>query len=64
MKGIILIKDQTQGKDFFEIDLSTLEKNGQSIEELFEMIISESRKAEGGLSWVELKKHIQGRPKV
>jgi hypothetical protein len=59
MKGIIQIKDETQERNFLEIDLSTLEKNDQRIEDLFEMIISESRKAEGGLSWVELKKYIQ-----
>lgn len=63
MKGVLLIKDQIQGRNFVEIDLNTVEKTGQSIEELFEMIIAESGKDEEGLTWAELKKHIKERVK-
>ncbi len=59
MKGITFIKDETHNKRFVQIDIEQLEKYHDAIEDLLDMIIAESRKDDGEMSWEEVKKQLK-----
>ena len=56
MKGITLIKDETHNKRFVQIDVDTLQKFEERVEDLLDAIIAESRKDEKIVSWEAVKK--------
>jgi len=59
MKGITFIKDETHNKRLVQIDLDTLEKYEEKMEDLFDVIIAESRKDEENVSWEKVKKQLK-----
>ncbi|HTA84173.1 MAG TPA: hypothetical protein VK783_14610 [Bacteroidia bacterium] len=59
MKGITFIKDETHNKRLVQIDLNTLEKYEEKMEDLFDVIIAESRKDEESVSWEKVKKQLK-----
>jgi hypothetical protein len=63
MEGTIFIKDQIYHERFLEIDVDKLEKNEERIEDIFDMIIKESRKDDEGVSWGDIKKHLRKKAK-
>jgi hypothetical protein len=64
MTGITFITDETHNKRFVQIDLDTLEKYEERLEDLFDAIIAESRKDEESISWEEIKKNLKKKGKI
>ena len=63
MKGITLIKDETHNKRFVQIDMDTLQKFEERIEDLLDVIIAESRRNEESASWEQVKKELRKKGK-
>ena len=64
MKGITIIKDETRNKRFVQIDMDTLEKYEEHIEDLLDIIIVEARKDEESISWEDLQKRLRKKKKL
>jgi hypothetical protein len=64
MKGVSYITDNKNRKTAVVIDLKTLEKFDDQIEDLFDVIIAESRKDEPTVSWEQVKKNLQKKGKL
>ncbi|MBS1558413.1 MAG: hypothetical protein JST69_06760 [Bacteroidetes bacterium] len=64
MKGVNYITDERSRKKAVVIDLKTLEKFDEQIEDLFDSIIAESRRDEPSVAWEEIKKRLKKRNKI
>jgi len=64
MKGVTFIKDETHNRRFVQIDLDQLEKYQNRIEDLLDVIIAESRKDDGEVSWNDVKKQLEAAGKL
>lgn len=64
MKGVSFITDETHKKRYVQIDLEALEKHQDKVEDLFDVIIAESRKDEGEISWEEVKAKLRSSNKL
>jgi hypothetical protein len=64
MKGISYITDSKNRKKAVVIDLKTIEKYDENIEDLFDVILAESRKDEPLISWDEVKKKLHRKGKI
>ena len=61
MKGVRYITDSKNRKKSVVIDLKTIEKYDENIEDLFDVIIAESRKDESSVSWDDVKKKLKSK---
>jgi len=59
MKGVSYITDEKNHKKAVVIDFKTLEKYDDNIEDLFDIIIAESRADEESIPWEEVKKQLR-----
>ena len=59
MKGLTFITDETSKKRFAQVDLSALSKHEEVIEDLIDIIISESRKSEEKIPIEEVKRQLK-----
>jgi hypothetical protein len=59
MKGIHYITDESNQKKAVVIELSTLQRNPQQVEDLLDVLLAESRKNEPKLDWEEVKQKLQ-----
>ncbi len=59
MKGVTIIKDETHNKRFVQIDLDELENHQNELEDMLDIIISESRKDDEEVSWESLKNQLK-----
>jgi hypothetical protein len=64
MKGVRYITDSKNRKKSVVIDLKTIEKYDENIEDLFDVIIAESRKDEPSVSITEVKKKLKNKGKL
>ena len=64
MKGVSYITDEKSRKKAVVIDLKTLEKYDEQIEDLFDVIIAESRVDEPTVNWDDLKKRLKKKGKL
>jgi hypothetical protein len=64
MKGVSYITDEHSRKKAVVIDLKTLEKFDEQIEDLFDLIIAESRQHEPTSSWEDVKKRLKKKGKL
>jgi hypothetical protein len=64
MKGVRYITDSKNRKKSVVIDLKTIEKYEENIEDLFDVIIAESRKDEPSVAWEEVKKKLKNKGKL
>lgn len=64
MKGISYITDEKSRKKAVVIDLKTLEKYDNQIEDLLDSIIAESRAEEPTVSWTTVKKRLKKKGKL
>ena len=64
MKGVRYITDSKNRKKSVVIDLKTIEKYDENIEDLFDVIIAESRKDEPSVSWGSVKKKLKSKGKL
>ena len=58
MKGVTYITNKKNQKTAVVIDLKTLKKYDEQLEDLFDMIIAESRAEEPSVSWDTVKKNL------
>jgi len=56
MKGVSFVTNQKNEKIAVQIDLKTLQKNQDAIEDFLDIIIAESRKDDEEVSWEDAKK--------
>ncbi len=64
MKGVIIMTEEKSGRRIAQLDLSLLSKNTKELEELFDVLISESRKDEKDFSWSAIKKDLKKKHKL
>ena len=64
MKGINYITDSKSRKKAVIIDLKTLKEYDDQLEDLFDVIIAESRKDEPSITWEGLKKRLRKKGKL
>jgi hypothetical protein len=64
MKGINFITNDKSQKIAVQIDLKTLESYGDGFEDLFDVIIAESRKDEPKRSWEDVKASLKKKGKL
>jgi hypothetical protein len=64
MKGVSYITDGKSQKKAVVIDLKTLARYDEQIEDLFDAIIAESRRDEPSVSWEEVKKRLKKKGKL
>ena len=64
MKGINFITDDKNKKIAVQIDLKTLEKYEQQVEDLLDVIIAESRQDEESIPWEEAVKSLKKKGKL
>jgi hypothetical protein len=64
MKGVSYITDEKSRKKAVVIEMKTLEKFDEQIEDLFDAIIAEARRDEPSVSWEILKKRLKKKGKL
>jgi len=64
MKGISYITDDKNNRTAVVIDIKTLEKYEQHIEDLLDVIIAESRRDEESISWEKAVKSLKKKGKL
>jgi len=64
MKGVNYITDSKNRKTSVVIDLKIFQKLDEQIEDLFDVIIAESREKEPSSSWEDVKKRLKKRGKL
>ena len=55
MKGVSFVTDSNDRRTAVIIDLKTIEKHQQDVEDLLDVVIAETRKDEPKRSWEEVK---------
>jgi hypothetical protein len=61
MKGVRYITDDRDRRKAVVIDIATIEKHPDQVEDLIDVIIAESRKKESKRDWKDVKKEILGK---
>lgn len=64
MKGITFIKDETNNKRYVQIDLDEIIKLEEEWEDLFDVIIAESRKDEPSIPFEEVLEELRKEGKL
>ncbi|MFM7487679.1 MAG: hypothetical protein ACKO13_12275 [Cytophagales bacterium] len=64
MKGVNFITDEKSRKKAVVIDLKTLQRFDEQIEDLLDAIIAESRRDEPTISWETVKKNLRKKGKL
>ncbi len=59
MKGVSFITDDKNRKKAIIIELKTIEHHQEEIEDMFDVIVAESRKDEPKRSWDDVKKSLK-----
>ena len=58
MKGITFITDETHKKRLVQIELDTIEKYEERLEDLFDIILAEARKDEEKIPLAEVRRQL------
>lgn len=64
MKGVSYITNNKNQKTAVVIDLKTLKKYEEQLEDLFDVVIAESRAEEPSVSWETVKKNLKKKGKL
>lgn len=64
MKGVSYITNKKNQKTAVIIDLKTLKKYEEQLEDLFDMVIAESRAEEPSVSWETIKRNLKKKGKL
>ncbi len=64
MKGVSYITNKKNQKTAVVIDLKTLKKYDEQLEDLFDVIIAESRAEEPSVSWETVRKKLKKKGKL
>jgi hypothetical protein len=64
MKGVNFVTDNNNRRTAVIIDLKTIEKHSEDVEDFLDGIIAESRKDEPKRSWEDVKKSLKNKGKL
>lgn len=64
MKGITIIKDETNNKRFVQIDTKYLNEHPDEVEEMLDTIVAEMRKDEETTDWKTIKEELRKKGKL
>ncbi len=64
MKGVSYITNNKNQKTAVVIDLKLLKKYEEQLEDLFDVVIAESRTEEASVSWETIKKNLRKKGKL
>ena len=64
MKGVRYITDSKNRRKSVVIDLKTIEKYDENIEDLFDVIMAEARKDEPSVTWDSVKNKLKSKGKL
>lgn len=64
MKGVTYITDDKNRKKAVVIEMKTLTRYDEQIEDLFDVIIAESRKDEPSVAWEDIKARLKKKGKL
>lgn len=59
MKGVSFVTNEKNEKIAIQIDLKTLGKQRDAVEDLLDIVIAESRAADEDISWENAKKELR-----
>ena len=59
MKGVSFVTNDKNEKVAVQIDLKTLEKHQEEIEDILDVIVAENRKDDEDISWPVAKKELK-----
>ena len=61
MKGVSIIHDETKKKRYLQIDIAAIGKDPEAIEDLFDVIVVESRRNEPTITLEEFERRLKKR---
>ena len=64
MKSATILTDKKRNRNILQIDLTTLSKHPEEVEDLVDVIIAESRKNEKDISFEDAKKILKKNGKL
>jgi hypothetical protein len=64
MKSVTFLTDKKRNREILQIDLKTLSKNPEELEDLVDVIVAESRKNEKDISLADAKKILKKNGKL
>lgn len=64
MKSVTILTDKKRNRNIMQIDLKTLSKHPEEVEDLVDVIIAESRKNEKDISFADAKKMLKKNGKI
>ena len=64
MKGVDFITDDKNRRKAVVIDIKTIERHPEEIEDLIDVIVAESRRDEPKRSWDDVKKSLRKKGKL
>jgi len=59
MKGVSFVTNEKNERIAVQIELKTLEKHQEALEDYLDVIIAENRKEDASLSWEQAKKELK-----
>lgn len=59
MKGVSIIEDKTKKRRYVQIDLKAVKDDREWIQDVFDLMIAESRKDEKRVSWSSIKARLK-----
>lgn len=64
MKGLTIMTEESIGRRIAQLDLTLLSKSKTSLEDVFDLLIAESRKDEQEFSWEEIRKDLESKGRM
>ncbi len=64
MKGVTYLTDSKKKTVAVQIEIKTIERHQEELEDLLDVIVAESRKNEPRKSWEEVKKSLRKKGKL
>ncbi len=64
MKSVTFLTDKKRNRNILQIDLKTLSKHPEEVEDLVDVIVAESRKNEKNISLADAKKILKKNGKL
>ncbi len=64
MRSVTILTDKKRNRNILQVDLKTLAKHPEEVEDLIDVIVAESRKNEKDISFEEVKKTLKKNGKI
>lgn len=59
MKGVSIIEDKTKKRRYMQIDLKAVKDDREWVQDVFDLMIAESRKDEKRVPWTAIKARLK-----